>query len=291
MNDRKPARRRYLVIGALLGAGLAASGIVQRVGAGFGANVIAKIDGESLSAAAYSSSLQAAQKKSEKPLSWEQQQQVLQAMIDERLLLQHALQSGLLETDTAVRRALLDAVVENIVSAYKGVEPTDAELQLFYAEHGSYFRKPSMVTLQRMVFRGSQALENAELAHARLTTGEAFESVKAQFASPDILTLPTGMLPASRLDAYLGPTLSQAALSLPRGQFSSPLPADGSYVILRSADTESARKPPLNTVHSQVVREFKRWRNDLALQDYIADLRRSAEIRINESLLIDGEVP
>lgn len=281
------SRRRYLIAGVLLGAIVAASGLVRRADTNLEADVVASVDGEVIHLAQYRSAVQAVQSDNKKPLPPEQQQEVLQRMIDERLLVRHAVENGVIQSDAAVRKAILDAAIDNIVSANKGVEPDEAQLTSFYQENGRYFREPSLVSLERMVFRGTSALERANEAYAQLVSGTAFAVVKATLASPDIYELPTDPLPASRLAGYLGPTIAQSALLLSVGEFSPPQATEGGYVIVLVVEQLLAKTPPLSAVREPVLREYRRRANDVLLQDYVRELRSSSDIAIKQSLF-DG---
>lgn len=280
-------RRRVLIAGVFLGAVVAAAGLVRCDDTSLAGNVVASVGGEAIPFAQYQSALQGVQGESEKPLPPTQQLDVLQSMIDERLLVRHAVESGLIQSDVAVRKVIIDAAVDNIISANKGVEPDEAQLADFYKDNGRYFREPSLVALERMVFRGIGALERADEAHVQLSNKVAFAVVKATLASPDIYELPAELLPASRLAGYLGPTIAHSSLLLSVGEFSDPQPTEGGYVIVRVLEERVAKTPPLSAVREPVLREYKRRANDILLQDYVRELRASSEIVINESLF-DG---
>ena len=105
------------------------------------------------------------------------------------------------------------------------------------------------------------------------------------------MRLPTSPIPQNRLPNYLGPSLARAASELEPGQFTPPIPSGGSFVILGLLEKVPGQTPALEKIRDQVTREYRRRQNDEALRDYLADLKSSADIRINKPLLLQLETP
>jgi hypothetical protein len=64
---------------------------------------------------------------------------VLARLIDEEVLIQYGIASGLVETDRAVRKAITQAMLAAIVTEHTSELPADDVLHAFYAEHRSLF--------------------------------------------------------------------------------------------------------------------------------------------------------
>ena len=284
--NHNKSRIHWLLVGAFIGAVLAATGLVENQLRPIQEETIATIDGEAISLARYNSVVQALQKDRGKPLTDTDRARLVERMIDEKLLLQHAEHLGLTRNDAAVKKAIVDAVIENIVSENRGAITETAELERFYRNNLSYFSHTPVVSVQRMVFRGVEAQQQAQLAHVALESGEVFASVKLKLASEDVLQLPTSPIPQNRLTNYIGPSLAKAVAELEPGQFTSPLATGGSFVILGLMERLPGQSPSLETIRDQVTREFQRRQDDQALQDYLAELKANAEIRINQPLLL-----
>lgn len=283
------SRTNWLLAGAIIGAGLAATGLVEDRLSPVTHKIIATIDGEVISLAHYNSVVATVEKDRGKPLADSDKNYLLERMIDEKLLLQHAQNSGLTRSDSAVKKAIVDAVIENIISKNRGVIPNNKDLETFYATNLSYFSHTPVMRVQRMVFKGAEPHKQAQQAHSALGRGESFASIKQHLASEDVLQLPSSPIPRNRLPNYLGPTLAQALWDLEPGQFTAPLASGSSLVILGLIDKQSGQTPPLEKIRDQVTREFQRRQNDQALQDYLEDLKASANIRINRPLLLQLE--
>lgn len=253
--------------------------------------IVATIDGESIAVSHFTSYLEALQKDKGKLLLGPDISHLLDRMIDEKLLLQQAQHLGLTRTDSAVKRAIVDAVIENIISKNRGVAPKDKDLATFYTSNITYFSHASLLSVRRMVFTGTEAHIHAQQAHASLERGQTFASVKAAFATEDAMRLPSSLIPQNRLPNYLGPSLARAASELEPGQFTPPLPSGGSLVILGLLKKVPGQTPALEEIRDQVAREYRRRQNDEALRDYLSDLKASADIRINKPLLLQLETP
>jgi hypothetical protein len=138
--------------------------------------------------------------------------------------------------------------------------------------------------VQRMVFRGADARQRALAAHASLGE-QGWQRVAESMADKDILSLPASMLPVSKLAGYLGPTLTELALNLPIGGYSTPQAEQAGYSILLLVDLQRSEKQPLADVREQVLREFQRRAGDEALREYLDELREAANIGIDETFL------
>lgn len=64
---------------------------------------------------------------------------VLTRLIEEELLVQQGIASGMVDTDRAVRRAMTQALLDSIVAESASELPTEEELQSFYERHRSLF--------------------------------------------------------------------------------------------------------------------------------------------------------
>ena len=69
------------------------------------------------------------------PLSDADHRHVLDRLIEEELLVQHAVDLGLVRTDRRVRADLVSAVLAAINAAADGYQPRPDEVEAFYTEH------------------------------------------------------------------------------------------------------------------------------------------------------------
>ena len=93
------------------------------------------------------------------------------------------------------------------------------------------------------------------------------------------------LLPVNKLRGYLGPSLTEATVSLPVGGHSPALREQAGYTILKLLERQTPAPPPLVDIREQVSREYLRRAGDTALRGYLEQLRRQADITINEQFI------
>jgi hypothetical protein len=64
---------------------------------------------------------------------------VLTRLIEEELLVQHGVASGVVDTDRSVRRVMTQALMDSIIAESASELPTEEELRSFYEQHLSLF--------------------------------------------------------------------------------------------------------------------------------------------------------
>ena len=175
-------------------------------------------------------------------------------------------------------------MIATIISDVSSADPEPDILRKFYSQNSNYFASPARVQVQRMVFRGEDAQQRAQAAHARLDA-EDWHAVAGEMADTDMLSLPGSMLPINKLRGYLGPTLTELAVKLPVGGYSPPLSDQAGYTIVQLLDLQRSEPQPLERIREQVLREFQRRAGDDALREYLEELREAAEISIDEKFL------
>jgi len=273
-----------LVTGAVLGAVLAASGMLEAPRGSLGKEAVASVNGEIVSKSDYLGYLDLLARDKRNPMSAADRRHVLDRIIEEKLLIERGLGIGLPHSDPKVRKTIVNAMIETIISDVSSVEPELEDLRQFYRDNSNYFAGPARAQVRRMVFRGEDARQRAQTAHSRLE-GEDWLAVAAEMADSDILSLPGSMLPISKLRGYLGPTLTESALMLSPGGYSSPLEDQAGYCIAQLLDLQHGKVQPLENIEEQVLREFQRRAGESALREYLEELRQGAEISIDEEFL------
>ncbi len=285
MNTETPNKPGLLLIaGAVLGAALAASGILESPGPTLGKDLVASVNGKHISKTEYLGYLDLLARDKRNPMTGADRRHVLERIIEEKLLLDRGLGIDLPYSDPKVRKAIVNAMIQTIISDVSSAEPDPELLREFYQQNQQYFASPGQIQVQRMVFRGAEARQRAAAAHARLGA-EAWGSVAATMADKDILSLPGSLLPISKLRGYIGPSLTDLALNLPVGGFSAPQPDQAGFTIVKLLALQHSETPALEKIREQVLREFQRRAGDDALRDYLEELREAADISIDEQFL------
>jgi len=274
-----PSERRSLVLlsaGAVAGLALAAGELVWRpaAGAAVPADAVAVVNGVAITRAEFEQALAAVATDRRRGLRGGDAERVLARLVDEELLLQRALALGLVRREPRVRGQLVSTMIDTVLAEAGSREPSEQELRSFYEQHGEYFGQPGRLRIVHRAIPGTDgpAREQAVALRAALERGETPE------ASSSVVTAPEALLPASKLEQYLGPTALEAALRLPVGGVSQPIVSGGAYHVIRVVERESGVVPTFEAVRPAVRAEVVRRRGETALREYLDQLRSQADI-------------
>jgi hypothetical protein len=102
-------------------------------------DAIALVNGKPLRAEEYDNALALLASDKRSVLTDEDRTHVLTRLIEEELLVQHGIASGMVDTDRSVRRAMTQALMDSIVAESASELPSEEELRSFYEQHHSLF--------------------------------------------------------------------------------------------------------------------------------------------------------
>jgi hypothetical protein len=204
----------------------------------------------------------------------------LDDMIDEELLIQRALELGILRRDSNVRLAIIQAMEKSILNEERGRSFSDAELEAFYRSNTALFAEPLRLLLEELLVADPARV--AELA-ALLQAGTSANRLAAGDDGLSVTNLPPVPLSlealARRISADILPRLETAGegdvLTYRSGR---------STHLIRVVAIEEASVPPFAELRFSVLNELQLQRQNAAYDEYLAWLRQRADIRKNESL-------
>jgi peptidylprolyl isomerase len=279
--------RRLLLLGALAGLGAAAASLLgpSPQAGRIPDDAVARVNETLIRTDEYLRLLAAVEADRRTPLGDEDRVRVLDRLIEEELLVQHALALGLARSDRRVRADLVSAVLGSLAAASDGVEPDTDEIEAFYAENQGFFAGPGRLWV-RQVFvavdgEGDEAArQRAALASERLRAGDAIERVRAELGSPEVAPLPDTPLPPTKLREYLGPTALLASLDLEPGATSEPVRSAQGYHVLTLVERDPGGAPALEEIVPQVRAELRRRTDDRLLRERLDQLRAAADIAV-----------
>lgn len=179
--DPHGARARWLLLaGATLGLAAATSTLLATPEANDSLPdaIVARVNGTPIRTESYLRLLAALAADRRNPLSAADRKHVLDRLIEEELLVQHAVDLGLVRTDRRVRANLVSAILASLNATADAIEPSKSELEAFYRDNLGYFRLPARWRVQA-VFIASPAGDpdrtdarlRAEQVTARLRAG------------------------------------------------------------------------------------------------------------------------
>ena len=166
-------------------------------------------------------------------------------------------------------------------------QPLDLQqLRLFHEQHRSVFERPLRLAVDVLRFGN---LRDAEKARVAMSAGANVEYIRR--ADDGILAhLPPSPLPAHVLRRYLGPALTEVALTLEQGEVSELIRRSDGVYLIRATAVEPAELPEFDEVRAQVESEYRRRGREWALDQTLSQLWQSADIDFNLNLT-DGLVP
>jgi parvulin-like peptidyl-prolyl isomerase len=272
--------------GASLGLALAMAGVLAPGGrrSALSDDAVAVVNGEAVSRAEYERAIAALTADRRGAVGDAERRRVIERLVDEELLIQRALDLGLVRRDRRLRGELVSVMIQSIVSEVTEVEPTDEEVASFYDRNRDYFTQPGRIRLRQIVIEasanGEGGLDRARAARARLMAGEPFARVREELGGVEIAPLPDAPLPPAKLREYLGPTAVRTALALEPGEVSDPVRSTAGYHVLQLVEREVPRVPPLEEVDAEVRAEYRRRAGEGALRGYLDGLKRSADVNV-----------
>lgn len=280
----------WLAAGAALGLLIAAAGVIGDApdGADLPEGAVARVGNSLIRNEEYARLLAGVEADRREPIDDALRRHVLDRMIDEELLVQRAVELGLVDVDRRVRADLVSAMIQSIVADADEIEPSDADLRSFYDENAGFFTSPGRLHARQIFFRtrGDDARgpgeERAARAAQRLAAGDDFETVRRELGDREISPLPDTMLPALKVREYIGPTALRSLMELDVGATSAPVRSGTGLHILRLVDREAPHTPPYEQVADQVRAEWRRRQGDRALRAYLDGLRDEIAVTVAE---------
>ena len=269
---------RLLAIGASLGLAAALWGALGQPGLGRpDADAIATVDGVAIARADYERALASLAADKRSPLTTADARRALERLIDEELLVRRGLDVGLGTSDLAVRKSLVDAMVQFASAEAAGREPDETELRRYYAGRPELVQSEPELRVRVASFPSRDAAAVAAM-RAALHAGKDFDAASAA-SGAEAVFVPDTLLPAAKLADYAGPAVRDAAAALAPGDVAGPLDAGGVPTFVLLVERRAGTVPPFETVRELVAEEWRKRQTEAALDRYLAELRRKAKIR------------
>ena len=233
-------------------------------------NWIAKIDERAISKEKFETYLESIAFSRKTGLIESDPENVLERMIDEELLIQRGIDLGMIENDSEIRGMIIQKMISSIVSETNDLRISQEDLEEFFSKNKDLFIPSPKLRLLKLSFDKSM-IDIANIARDLLINGNLQEA--KSLAENEVIRLPNALLPSMKIREYIGPTLTQIALSLEEGEVSELIEQDDKLHILVPLKKIIANAPPLGDVYQQVETEFIRFKGEQMLDEYLEDLR------------------
>jgi len=233
-------------------------------------NWVAKIDDRAISKNKYESYLSSVAQSRKSGLIDSDPESILERMIDEELLIQRAIDLGMLENNAEIRSVIIQKMIASIIAEVENLKFSRDDLELFFIENKDFFAPSPKLHILKFTFLADQN-DNAQLARALLIARD-IEGV-AQLAVSQVIRLPNTLLPAAKIREYIGPRLTQIALRLAEGEVSQLILDEGNIHLLLSVQRLVEEPRPFNEIYEEIESEFIRKKGEELFDDYLQDLR------------------
>jgi len=215
------------------------------------------------------------------PVSKDDEAAILQRLIEEELLVQHALRLGMIETDTSLRNSLVSTLTRDVIARSRARAVTDEALKSYYQNNREPFVRGSRYFIAALLFSGPGA--NAKMAEfdAARTSGKSLAQLLKEFAA-NTIPVPQGLVPKQKLLDYLGPEPVRSLDNLDLGSWSLPIATgNGNWRLLLLEKTQ-ATEPDWQEIKPQVMSAYLDERDSKALRIYINQLKKRADISLQQ---------
>lgn len=211
-------------------------------------------------------------------------------LVEEELLAREALEMGLAEGDTVVRRRLAQKLTFLVEDTSRLVEPTEAELRTYHAEHADRFRTGATVTFTQVFFNPSGRSDPEADAKATLVALRADEVAAVNAGDRLLVDSEFRDVERAAVAAIFGPEFADAVFRLEPGSWSGPIASGyGQHLVLVSANAPG-RAQSFEEAREAVTADWWREKEETARRDYIALLRAKYSVEIDPAVraLLDG---
>lgn len=204
----------------------------------------------------------------------------LQNLIDEHILeevvYREAMNMGLDEDDTIIRRRLRQKL-EFLVDDFATAQPDDDQLLEFLKDNPDLFREDALLSFEHVVFTGDGEARAATLL-AELRSGAEVDLL----VETDSSLLPGEFLDASEreVSALFGDAFVEGLLEAEVGGWSGPVGSSVGTHVVNVRDRTESRVPALAEIRDSVAREWVAYRRRTAQETFFDQLRSQYEITV-----------
>ena len=239
---------------------------------------------------------------------------VLSRMIDEELLVQHALDSGAAQTNPEVRAALVRSAITRVNSEAAAEPVSEREVSGYFEAHKEAYAAPASFDVTALYFEAEPATATAaerqspreegaasaradtaaQLAASRqmprrpvascgsacgLESGTPVEQV-AHSADPLPFAAPGAHVSPRTLANYFGPGIAEAVAHLAVGHTTEVTPLGNGVVFIYLNNKTPGEIPSLESIRELVAADALRDRQEHALEALLASLRQTAHVEL-----------
>lgn len=271
---------RLLGLAALAGLCIAVSTVFQSNDAVPVNDAVATVNDVPISRTAYARALSVLAQDKKDALTPADRKQALNMLIQEELLIQRSQEIDLVSVDPSIRKALTGAMVQFIIAENGATDISEDSLRAHYAARLDHFTPSLQARVKRIYVRGARqdAAERLKQIRQALRNQEDFDSVNKRLGDEIFPQIPDTLLPPAKLRDYLGPALSETALTIQEGNITNAIRIGSGWHFLYVVQRRKGEAPAFDTIREQVKNDFIKSSEETALREYIQWLTNRAKI-------------
>ena len=271
-NKAGPPDLRWLLAGAFAGLLAAGYGILRQADPGgeLPVGAVARINEQIITRDQFD---RAVTRLGISELSEDDSARILRRMVEDELLVQRGIELGMAQSEITVRSAIVDSLVASVTAEADAASPTDEELQQHLEDNPDRFSYTAKLSVS------AWQTDDEPVAQTFITALRDDGETPVSDAIGPIPDLPPGLVPVEALREYLGPGIAAAASEMPEGS-SAIFARRGRWLVVQVLGKESAVITDLDMVRNRVLLDYRRFLADEALQNYLDDLQRRADIEM-----------
>jgi predicted HAD superfamily phosphohydrolase YqeG len=207
-------------------------------------------------------------------------------LVTEELLAREAKAMGLDDDDTIIRRRLAQKLKFLVEDTAHLVEPTENELQQFYAVNANRFRTAAQVSFTQIFFSSEQRNDPMSAAKAALTELQSTDHSNSAGPIGDRLLIDAEFNAADEQTVanVFGPDFAREVFTLHPSVWSGPVKSGYGVHLVLVTDLTVAKQRPFAVVRDEVLKEWRREKERTASREYIARLREKYGVGFEDSV-------
>ena len=258
-----------LILGMMIAVAVIGSSFLKKIDLDQ-LNWIAKIDDRAISKGKYESYLDSVAQSRKSGLIASDADNILERMIDEELLIQRAVDLGMLENDSELRSIIIQKMISSIIADTKNVRFSQEDLQTFFLSNQDFFAPSPKLHLLKLSFA---ELNSAQANEAREMLLAGNLASAKQLADSDVIQLPNTLLPSTKIREYIGPLLTQEALKLSDNEVSQIIASENQLHLLVVIKKLRESAGSFEEMYEEIESEYIRQQGEQMLDEYLMDLR------------------
>jgi peptidyl-prolyl cis-trans isomerase C len=227
-------------------------------------------------------------------LSLEERKEVLERLVEEKLLYKNALAKGF-DKDPKVQKVMVNTLLrEEVYRQVKNSDFPDDQLQAYYESHKEEFVVPEKVQIKRILIKvgdkrtEAEAMAEAQKVHAELKTDiNKFKEIAGRVSEDPYRRRggDVGFVPKDGKPGLDQPVVDKA-FTMGEGELSEPFRSPEGINIIQVSNKRQRVERTFAQMKGSVIRKVKNEKLTQVYDEYVAKLKVGAKVTIDDAKLM-----